>query len=266
MFKGLHLNPNVVITIVLLKWEKEFKITEFDLLRVGANKFICKFVKNEDQDTIWGRQPMQSLGSLILMQHFNREKEVEEVSFDTIPVTITFKGLLLEHLDPKVIIFMARRAGVVVAVEPNDSSPTTVEGFRARIIVNVHLPLVQGGSFNSTTKGKIYINFIYFDMPPCYCTKCHTYGHKRHFCSLRHEAHALQILEPLGNLIGTTSCGGDNIIGLLGPSLEVGQHLGGQVENDIDVRAFGILEYGPDLHQLKHLTVATITGLGLLDN
>ncbi|KAF5191268.1 hypothetical protein FRX31_019145 [Thalictrum thalictroides] len=50
--KGIHLNPNLVITVVRGKWIFEFKETEFDMVRVSQKKFVCKFVKENVQYAI----------------------------------------------------------------------------------------------------------------------------------------------------------------------------------------------------------------------
>ncbi|KAF5197098.1 hypothetical protein FRX31_013315 [Thalictrum thalictroides] len=105
------------------------------------------------------------------------------VRFETIPLWMSFRGLELEHMHTDTVRMIGSAAGIVRTVLPVGVIPRTAEGYRARVDVFVHLPVVQGYTFNTLTKGDVWIYFRYNNLPSFYCVICNHLGHNRSNCN-----------------------------------------------------------------------------------
>ncbi|KAF5184406.1 hypothetical protein FRX31_026007 [Thalictrum thalictroides] len=78
------------------------------------------------------------------MQPFSADTNPFAVRFTTVPLWMTFGGLCLEHHIPAIIEFISSAAGECLLVFPKELSSRSTEGFRARVVVKVNEPLIQG--------------------------------------------------------------------------------------------------------------------------
>ncbi|KAF5196968.1 hypothetical protein FRX31_013444 [Thalictrum thalictroides] len=162
LMNGNHLNPNQVMRAGKIKWKV---IDACDIVRAGNNRFVCRFYNNNDLDRVEEQQPWTIMGSLVLMEEFRTGMIAANVIFETLPLWMGFRGLELEHLNTKTVRMIASAAGIVQTVLPVGVIPRTAEGFRARVGVLVHLPLVQGYTFNTLSKGDVWISYKYNNLP-----------------------------------------------------------------------------------------------------
>ncbi|KAF5178378.1 hypothetical protein FRX31_032033, partial [Thalictrum thalictroides] len=180
LLDGGHINPNHVMRTVKLKW----KITEVcDMVRAGYNRFICRFSNVNDQDRIEEQQPWVVMGCLILIETYSTGMVAANITFDRLPLWLSFKGLELEHLNSETVKLIGEAAGSVTSVLPRGVIPRSAEGFRAQVQVNVNEPLVQGQFVNTLANGDIWVAFKYNNLPSLFCTLCHRLGHDRHHCT-----------------------------------------------------------------------------------
>ncbi|KAF5202828.1 hypothetical protein FRX31_007585, partial [Thalictrum thalictroides] len=181
LLDGGHINPNHVMRTVKLKW----KITEVcDMVRAGYNRFICRFSNVNDQDRIEEQQPWVVMGCLILIETYSTGMVAANITFDRLPLWLSFKGLELEHLNFETVKLIGEAAGSVTSVLPRGVIPRSAEGFRAQVQVNVNEPLVQGQFVNTLANGDIWVAFKYNNLPSLFCTLCHRLGHDRHHCTI----------------------------------------------------------------------------------
>ncbi|KAF5203512.1 hypothetical protein FRX31_006901 [Thalictrum thalictroides] len=211
LLRGDHLNPNLVMRVINTKWIVR---ETSDVLRAGSNRFICRFHKQDDHDQIFNKQPWQILGHLILMEGFSTGQDYKSIQFQTLPLWISFTGLELEHYSTETVGMIATAAGRVTKVLPNGVIPRSAEGYRARVHVQVQFPLVEGTKVNTLTKGDVWINFKYNNLPPLFCVTCRYLGHDRHNC--RYTAPPTQERQVVmigyeGHDIHTARHSGDNI-------------------------------------------------------
>ncbi|KAF5180398.1 hypothetical protein FRX31_030015 [Thalictrum thalictroides] len=180
LLNGNHLNPNQVMRADKLKW----KVMElYDIVRAGHNRFICRFHNHNDHERVEEQQPWTILGCLVLMEEFSIGMITANVRFETLPLWMSFRGLKLEHLHIETIRMIGSDVGIVQTVLPVGVIPRTAEGYRARVGVFVHLPLVQGYTFNTLTNEEVWISFKYNNLPALYCSICQRLGHIRSNCN-----------------------------------------------------------------------------------
>ncbi|KAF5205185.1 hypothetical protein FRX31_005228, partial [Thalictrum thalictroides] len=182
LLNGNHLNPNQVMRAIKLKWKV---LDACDIIRAGENRLICRFYNLNDHERIEEQQPWTVLGCLVLIEEFAVEMIAANVRFETIPLWMSFRGLELEHLNTNTIRMIGSAAGTVRTVLPVGVIPRTAEGYRARVDVFVHLPVVQGFTVNTLTKGDVWISFRYNNLPSLYCAICNHLGHNRSNCHLQ---------------------------------------------------------------------------------
>ncbi|KAF5179352.1 hypothetical protein FRX31_031062 [Thalictrum thalictroides] len=183
LLDGGHHNPNHVMRTVKIKW----KITEVcDMVRVGHNRFICRFSNVNDQERIEEQQPWVVMGSLILMETFSTEMVAANITFERLPLWMSFRGLELEHMQSDTVRLIGETAGIITNVLPIGVIPRTAEGFRALVNVNVTEPLVQGRFVNTLSNGDVWVAFRYNNLPTLFCSNCNRLGHTRNQCHFPH--------------------------------------------------------------------------------
>ncbi|KAF5199989.1 hypothetical protein FRX31_010427 [Thalictrum thalictroides] len=152
------------------------------MIRAAHNRFGCRFHNQNDQERVEEQQPWSVLGFLVLIQPFSTEMVTENVLFNTLPLWMSFKGLELEHLHANTVKMIGSAAGEVTTVMPTGIIPRTAEGFRARVNVDIHRPLVQGWPVTTLAKGVVWISFKYNNLPGLFCHLCLRLGHTRNHC------------------------------------------------------------------------------------
>ncbi|KAF5199757.1 hypothetical protein FRX31_010658, partial [Thalictrum thalictroides] len=174
LLDGGHHNPNHVMRSVKIKW----KIIEVcDMVRAGHNRFICRFSNVNDQERIEEQQPWVVLGSLILMETFSTGMVAANITFERLPLWMSFRGLELEHLHSNTVRFIGEVAGVVTNVLPVGVIPRTAERFQVLVNVNVNEPLVQGRFVNTLSNGDVWVAFRYNNLPTLFYSSCNRLGH-----------------------------------------------------------------------------------------
>ncbi|KAF5179946.1 hypothetical protein FRX31_030467 [Thalictrum thalictroides] len=68
------------------------------MVRAGNNRFICRFSNVNDQERIEEQQPWMVMGCLILMETFSTGMVAANITFERLPLWMSFRGLELEHL------------------------------------------------------------------------------------------------------------------------------------------------------------------------
>ncbi|KAF5199581.1 hypothetical protein FRX31_010832 [Thalictrum thalictroides] len=179
LMNGKHLNPNQVMRAAKIKWKV---IDLCDIVRAGHNRFVCRFYNINDHERVEEQQPWIIMGCLVLMEEFSTDGIAANVRFETLPLWMSFRGLELEHLHTETVKMIGSVVGIVQIVLPVGVIPRTVEGYRARVRVFVHLPLVQGYTFNTLSKGDVWISYKYNNLPSLYCYICLRLGHNKSNC------------------------------------------------------------------------------------
>ncbi|KAF5178211.1 hypothetical protein FRX31_032201 [Thalictrum thalictroides] len=179
LLHGGHLNPNLVMRSVKTKWSVR---ESSDILRAGANRFICRFHKPEDHTRIWEKQPLQVLGHIIVFEAFSTGMNANTIGFKTVPLWMSFTGLELEHHSTEIVEMIASVVGPVNEVLPVEMIPRTAEEYRVNVNVKVIQPLIQGTKVNTLIKGEIWVGFKYNGLPSLYCIICFRLGHDRANC------------------------------------------------------------------------------------
>ncbi|KAF5193605.1 hypothetical protein FRX31_016808, partial [Thalictrum thalictroides] len=176
-----------------------------DMLRTGANRFVCRFHKLEDLSRILEKQPWQVLGHVILIEAFSTVMDAALVGFESIPLWMSFSGLELEHHSTETVRMIATAAGSVNEILPTGIIPRTAEGYRANVNANIHRPIVQGTIVNTLSKGDVWVSFKFNNLPSIYCITCKRIGHDKGNCTFSIEDDAATPMLMLGyHDVGTT--------------------------------------------------------------
>ncbi|KAF5182410.1 hypothetical protein FRX31_028003, partial [Thalictrum thalictroides] len=200
IFKGEHIHPDYAMKAIRAVWRVRSRL---DMIQQGKNRFVCKFEKLVERERICDDQPWKIMGKILLIQPFSSEMDPSVVEFNTIPVWTSFEGLKLEHLHHTVIEMIAAAAGTVKDVNPKNGLPRGSEGFKARIELNVHEPILQGVPVNSVRWGRTWVNFLYKDIANCYCLKCFRFGHLIEDCPYEQNlVHVLDDVQLLDDVMG----------------------------------------------------------------
>ncbi|KAF5200807.1 hypothetical protein FRX31_009606 [Thalictrum thalictroides] len=202
LLDGGHLNPNHVMRTVKMKW----KITEVcDMVRAGNNMFIYRFSNINDQECIEEQQPWVVMGCLILIETYSTGMVAANITFERLPLWLSFKGLKLEHLNSDTVRLIGQAVGNVTFVLLMGVIPRSAEGFRAHVQVNVNEPLVQGQFAN----GNVWVAFKYNNLPDLYCNLCRRLCHDKHHCTFPDASIQSQIhqerAQPALNVLSTES-------------------------------------------------------------
>ncbi|KAF9614873.1 hypothetical protein IFM89_020970 [Coptis chinensis] len=171
--------PNEIMKAIRQKWNLRKTL---DIVVVPGNKFILSFEKEIDKARILKDQPWQILGYLFVLKAFSPNLNPQDIIFTHQEFCITFEGLLLEHLMPEVIRYLASAAGSVTTVYTPDNSPRDATGYKAKVNVELDRPFAQGTMVNTFDGGRKWVDFIYVGIPNYHCLSCHCIGHDTYNC------------------------------------------------------------------------------------
>ncbi|KAF5198027.1 reverse transcriptase, partial [Thalictrum thalictroides] len=184
LYGGDNLNPNHVLKAVRKKWGVQ---NSADIVRFGKNIYVCNFMRLKDKERVVEKEPWTVLGHLLIMLPYDGNIITDELSLERVPLWMSVKGLLLQHMHMDTVQMIASAAGEVEIVLPQIIVPRTAEGFRAKVRVLVNTPLIQGCEVNTVEGRKIWVDFKYNNLPPTYCTTCLRLGHDRYACNFPPE-------------------------------------------------------------------------------
>ncbi|KAF5186482.1 hypothetical protein FRX31_023931, partial [Thalictrum thalictroides] len=181
LLKGEHINGDHAMKAIRSTWRPRGRM---DILKRGNNLYVCRFDRDQDKDRITEEQPWKVLGKLMLMQPFSADMNPFDVRFNTIPLWMSMGGLSLEHHTAAIVEFIAGAAGECLLVIPRDLTPRTMGGYRARVVVQVFDPLIQGIPTTTVHQGIVYVSFNYHQLAGVYCHACFRLGHDTSLCPL----------------------------------------------------------------------------------
>ncbi|PIA29057.1 hypothetical protein AQUCO_06300020v1 [Aquilegia coerulea] len=181
LLKREQINGNQAMKAIRSTWRPRGRM---DILKRGNNLYVCRFDRNQDQERIEDEQPWKVLGKLLLMQPFSADMNPFDVRFNTIPIWVSLGGVALEHHTPLIVEFIAGAAGECILVLPKETLPRNVEGYKARVVVKVFEPLIQGTATTTGHQGIVWVNFTYHQVSGVYCHVCFHLGHDTSLCPL----------------------------------------------------------------------------------
>ncbi|KAF5176467.1 hypothetical protein FRX31_033945 [Thalictrum thalictroides] len=158
-----------------------------EMVRVEANRFVCKVVDQEDEKRINKGHPWQVMNCIVLAKNLSSPTDPKSIVFNRLPLWISFRGLLLEHLSRDSIRTLAAAAGECGTVLPDKDIPDTTNGFRAHVQVPTGKPLSLGTFTNSLDNGIVWIGFHYNNPPGLLCEKCKRLGHEKRSCTFEEQ-------------------------------------------------------------------------------
>ncbi|KAF5179537.1 hypothetical protein FRX31_030877 [Thalictrum thalictroides] len=103
----------------------------------------------KDKESVIEKEPWTVIGHLLIMLPYDGNVNTDELRLERVPLWMSVKGLLLQHMHMDTVQMIALAAGEVDIVLPQIIVPRTAEGFRAKVRVLVNTPLIQGCEVNT---------------------------------------------------------------------------------------------------------------------
>ncbi|KAF5198183.1 hypothetical protein FRX31_012230 [Thalictrum thalictroides] len=108
------------------------------------------------------REPWTILGYIVVILPYTANMEPADVVLNSIPLWLSLKGLLLQHMHTNTVAMIAAATGEVEIVLPQLIVPRTAEGFRAKVRVLRNQPLLHGCDVN-TVEGRKDGPFLFME-------------------------------------------------------------------------------------------------------
>lgn len=144
----------------------------------GDHKVLFVFDNKEDVDRILDAQPWSFDKSLVVLQRYDRNSPIEELSLDKASFWVQVHNIPIRYRNRSVAEDICESIGEVHRSTENSEG----EGgsfVRVRVTLDVYQPLCRGRVIQLEEGGKIWVNFKYERLPNfCYWCGCFDHGDK----------------------------------------------------------------------------------------
>jgi hypothetical protein len=154
----------------------------FSFAVLGPNKYLFKLSKPEHQSRIIKQVTWNVNGFLIILQQWQPQATLNELTFLTAPFWIQVHGLPLIHMTSHTAISIGKGLGQFVKVDNISGENQTFRSYlRILVVIEVLKPLKPGFSFRREGGEPLWV-FLKYERLDIYCTDCGRIGHKKIHC------------------------------------------------------------------------------------
>nr|XP_023874461.1 uncharacterized protein LOC111987005 [Quercus suber] len=154
----------------------------FKFQKEGDHKILFIFDNQEDVDKIVSNEPWSFDKSLVVLQRYDRNSPIEELSFDKASFWVQVHNMPIRYRTKSVAEDICESIGLVHRSDKN-SEGGGGSFMRVRVTLNVYQPLCRGHVIKLEEGGKVWVNFKYERLPNI-CYWCECFDHSDKDCDL----------------------------------------------------------------------------------
>ncbi|XP_075645354.1 uncharacterized protein LOC142616372 [Castanea sativa] len=173
------LNTKAVARTFKPLWQAE---RGFKIQREGDHKLLFIFDNQEDVDRILANEPWSFDKSLVVLQRYDRNSPIDELSFDKTDFWVQVHNIPIKYKAKSVAKDIFESIGKVHRLDEN-SEGGGGSFMRIRVTLDVYQPLCRGCVIKLEEGGKVWVNFK-FDHLPNICYWCGYFDHIDKDCDL----------------------------------------------------------------------------------
>ena len=154
----------------------------FKIQKIGDHEMLFSFDTKEEVDRILNSEPWSFDKHLVVMQRYDHESSLEDVSFERTNFWVQVHGLPIKFMT---IAAAEKICGVVGEVISQTESKLYDGGnfIRVKVAVNINLPLCRGRLVTLNDEKQVWISFKYERLPNL-CYWCGRLTHDDRDCEL----------------------------------------------------------------------------------
>lgn len=154
----------------------------FKIQREGDHKLLFIFDNQEDVDRILANEPWSFDKSLVVLQRYDRNSPIEELSFDKMDFWVQVHNIPIRYRTKSMAEDICESIGTVHHSDEN-SEGGGGSFMRVRVTLNVYQPLCRGHAIKLEEGSKVWVNFKYERLPNI-CYWCGCFDHSDKDCDL----------------------------------------------------------------------------------